>query len=743
MKTKSTFLLTMLVQLLTLFVFSLATFAQSTAFTYQGRLSDGANAANGSYDLRFAIFDALNAGAQQGNTVTNPAVVVSNGFFTTTLDFGNVFPGADRFLEIGVRTNGSVTFITLLPRQKITATPYAITAGDVTSASIARLNVSNTTVQATGHPIVTSGFITGALVDSGGSGYTTAPNATVNDATGSGAVITATVSNGSIVSLTVNNAGVNYSAGATLTIGAPPSNAYQIFGSTNFFVSVNRLTNANNVFAGDGSGLNGLWRLNGNAGTTPGAQFVGTTDNQPIEIKVNNIRALRLEASPNDSNHSNTVNVVAGSPVNSVTAGVQGATLSGGGTLKYFGLAYTNRIRSDFGTIGGGRGIEIQNAATDSAIAGGNGNTIMSNYSAGVIGGGEFNAIGGYSTGLTIGSGNNEGNTVGGGINNVVGNRAGGSVVLTVNTKPANTISGGYQNTISTNGAFATISGGAANTSRGEYATIPGGAQNLAAGDFSFAAGYRAKANHDGAFVWADSQDADFASSASNQFLVRASGGVGINVTNPLDALHVQSDNNVRTRATATGTGFAGSVSENSLGEWFAGVASATNHWYLFENAPASGARIVVKSGGNVGIGTLAPTNRLHVAGGVSATAFVNTSDRNAKENFVPVSPQEILHKVSTLPISTWNFKTMNDGRHMGPMAQDFHAAFGLGGGDTTITSVDPDGVALAAIQGLNQKLEQKETELAALKRQNERLEQRLETLEKTVTQINKSSQRL
>ena len=91
------------------------------------------------------------------------------------------------------------------------------------------------------------------------------------------------------------------------------------------------------------------------------------------------------------------------------------------------------------------------------------------------------------------------------------------------------------------------------------------------------------------------------------------------------------------------------------------------------------------------------PANKLHVAGGVSATAFVTTSDRNAKENFTPVSPLEALNKVAALPITTWNFKSMNDDRHMGPIAQDFYAAFGLGGGDTTITGVAPDGVALGA----------------------------------------------
>ena len=107
------------------------TLAQGTAFTYQGRLNDGATAASGIYDLRFAIYDAVSAGTQQGSTLTNSAVAVSNGLFTVTLDFGNQFPGANRWLEIGVRTNGGGAFSTLAARRPITATPYAITAGNV------------------------------------------------------------------------------------------------------------------------------------------------------------------------------------------------------------------------------------------------------------------------------------------------------------------------------------------------------------------------------------------------------------------------------------------------------------------------------------------------------------------------------------------------------------------------------------------------------------------------------------
>ena len=86
--------------------------------------------------------------------------------------------------------------------------------------------------------------------------------------------------------------------------------------------------------------------------------------------------------------------------------------------------------------------------------------------------------------------------------------------------------------------------------------------------------------------------------------------------------------------------------------------------------------------------------------------AFVSASDRNVKENFAPVQPREMLEKVIALPLSSWNYKADTATRHVGPMAQDFYAAFGVGPGDKHIATVDADGVALAAIQGLNQKVE-------------------------------------
>jgi hypothetical protein len=101
--------------------------AQTTGFTYQGRLTDGGTAANGSYDLQFTLFDSASGGAQVGSTQTISSVAVSAGVFTVQLDFGaTAFPGASRFLEISARPSGAGTFTLLSPRQPITSTPYAV-----------------------------------------------------------------------------------------------------------------------------------------------------------------------------------------------------------------------------------------------------------------------------------------------------------------------------------------------------------------------------------------------------------------------------------------------------------------------------------------------------------------------------------------------------------------------------------------------------------------------------------------
>lgn len=104
--------------------------AQGTAFTYQGRLIDNGARANGTYDLQFAIYDASSNGNQIGATLTNSPVAVSNGLFTTQLDFGaGVLTNSPLWLEVGERQSGGGSFTTLSPRQALTAAPYAVAAG--------------------------------------------------------------------------------------------------------------------------------------------------------------------------------------------------------------------------------------------------------------------------------------------------------------------------------------------------------------------------------------------------------------------------------------------------------------------------------------------------------------------------------------------------------------------------------------------------------------------------------------
>ena len=108
--------------------------AQTTEFTYQGRLLSGTLPANGNFDFTFTLFDAITGGTQLGSTVTLTAVDVNNGVFSVRIDFGNQFPGAARFLEIGVKDSGGAAFAVLTPRQSISSAPYSIRSIDSTNA---------------------------------------------------------------------------------------------------------------------------------------------------------------------------------------------------------------------------------------------------------------------------------------------------------------------------------------------------------------------------------------------------------------------------------------------------------------------------------------------------------------------------------------------------------------------------------------------------------------------------------
>jgi len=705
-----------------------------TAFTYQGRLTESGAPASGRYDFNFNLYSVSSGGAPAATGLTNPAVAVKNGLFTTTLDFGGVFDGTIYWLEIGARTNGSATdFTVLTPRQQLTPSPYASFAG---SASLAN---------------------------------STAPGAVTTSSLADNAVTTPHIADGTVVrSLNGLSDWVSLSAGANVSI-TPSGNTLQISAS--------------------GGGPSG-WSLSGNGGT-PNGSFVGTSDNLPLRLGVNNAPALRLVPT------GDSPQVIGGASINLISAGTEGATIGGGGSIATYGSPYPNQIFAYHGTIEGGLGNTISNNAIESTIAGGNQNTIAPGANRSTIGGGILNSV--IAAGGTIGGGqrnsagpygtvggghlnqaNGDGATVGGGEQNTSGGSgtvgggysnaatsddatvAGGALntssgyaatvaggvenwsrnqAATVgggqgNTNSgygatvgggyynllagsyatvgggygnavlfgsATTIAGGYQNLAgypaTSGGDYASVGGGKQNNAEGFYATVPGGLQNYAKGTMSFAAGYLAQALHDGSFVWADSTFADFASTANNQFCIRAHGGIQLEPHTSI-FFGSQTRQMLNLWSTTYGIGIQNSTEyfrTDGGFAWYKGGLHNDNQY---------------NSGGGATLMTLSAAG-LNVNG-----TFVSVSDRNAKENFASVRPSEVLEKLATLPITSWNYKLDASTRHLGPMAQDFYAAFGVGPDDKHIAVVDEGGVALAAIQGLNLKVEEKEARIRALEKE-------------------------
>ena len=350
-------------------------------------------------------------------------------------------------------------------------------------------------------------------------------------------------------------------------------------------------------------------------------------------------------------------------------AAEQYSTVAGGerssatATHATVGGGTANRANGDHATIAGGR--ENSADTTGTVIGGGYGNHAEAPYA--TVAGGAYNraienitTIGGGMTNMA----SRLGSTIGGGAwNRVDGDYAtiaGGEQNEAYGISSA-TGGGNYNNA---GGDYSTISGGTYNEANGDYAMVAGGYGNGASGDGSFAAGHRAVAAHEGAFVWSDRQNHATQSTTINEFRVRATGGV-VFVT---------------------------------------GIDAAGN--------PNAGMRLA--SGGS---------------------GWLVVSDRNLKTDFEPVDTRAVLERVAALPMESWRYTSQDATvRHIGPMAQDFHAAFGLGEDELGINSIDADGVALAAIQGLYQMVRDKDAAVAAQQGRITALEARLLALEQQRT---------
>jgi hypothetical protein len=352
-----------------------------------------------------------------------------------------------------------------------------------------------------------------------------------------------------------------------------------------------------------------------------------------------------------------------------VTGGVGNYAM---GSYSFVGGGNANVADSSYSTVAGGQ----NNVAIHSAsfVGGGLQNIVMGPLSG--VCSGHFNWAGDNPTDTAAVVGGGDGNlaserysTIAGGqANNASGLQStiGGGRKNTA-SGPQATIGGGERDTASNQ--WATVSGGANNRATGLGAMIPGGSDNIAGGSRSFAAGLGAQAMHGGSFVWADGTGGTFGSNRDNQVKMRANGGV-----------------------------------------WFSLNAS---RWVEFYD---DGVDRLINASNN------AYLSRPGV--------WTNNCNREAKENFTPVNGEQILEQIDQLPITRWNYKTDDtEVTHIGPVAQDFQALFKVGDDTTSISTLDPSGIALAGIKELHK-------ENSELRAQNENLKKQLEALSQKVEKL-------
>jgi hypothetical protein len=625
--------------------------------------------------------------------------------------------------------------------------------GQFQFALVVSSNANQTATAAAATPV--SGFITTINVTFGGSGYTSAPAVAISGGGGSGATATASISGGAVTAITINPGGngSGYTNIPTVTVAPPPA----ALAATTYWsndgtssagsepaasVSVAVANGLFTVMLGDtaipnmaainaalfdqpnlqlqiwfNDGAQGFAALSPAQNLTPSpyAIFAGSASNLLGNLPAAQLSGT-LPGSALPGNPSFTGTVTAGSFAGSGTnlTGLNAGNLSTG-TVPLAQLSGITSNQLDGATwqlatnVNGGNaalasnvvfGIAITNAFITNSVLAGNGGGLTG------VNASQLTSIGNTN----VGSGGNffvgaAGNSTMTGYNNTG---------IGVHALAGN--SNGIYNTASGLNALSANAGGNNNTASGTYAL-----QNNLNGSANTASGFNAlNANTSGGY---NTANGSYALAANTNGANNTACGTYALQNN----LSASGNTAVGYSALATTTG-----SNNIALGYQAGqaITLGSSNIDIGSIGLASDANII-----RIGMGQTAA----YVAGTVYANGVALTSDRNAKANFSPVNPGEVLAGVSSLPITEWQYKLDAGGiKHLGPMAQDFHAAFGLNGSDDKhISMVDEEGVALAAIQGLDQKLDAKGRQLEAenleLRRQNDSLQKRLERLEQLI----------
>jgi len=482
-----------------------------TSFSYQGQLLNSGTPVNATCSFQFTLYDAATGGTAIGTgtaqTVDN--LEVKDSYFSTQLDFGaTAFDGSVRYVAVGVKCPPDTAYTPMTSRVALTSAPTSLVAQQALAAPWsgltgipANLTFLNSPTSCTAGQVAKWNATTNAWACGDASagtdtlaslgpnctaGQVAKWNATTNawacgDAS-AGTTFTTAADSG--LTLTNSALSVNFatsgSTNGTATTAARSDHTHALtaidgvpIGATTAaagkFTTLEAASlkvgspTTGQVLTSDASGnatwatlqqaaTSSGWGLTGNASTDPATNFIGTTDEKALEFKVNGTRALRLEPA---ATNTDAPNIIGGFSGNTVTSGVKGATIGGGGAADNL-----NVVTDDYGTVAGGS----KNQAGDNT-----GTT--SDKGSATVGGGYQNKASGLQA------------TVGGGVNN-----AASGIYATVSGGANNaasgqnaTVGGGYQNAAS--GGSSTVGGGDQNAASGQNATVGGGQNNAASGD--------------------------------------------------------------------------------------------------------------------------------------------------------------------------------------------------------------------------------------------------------------------
>jgi len=531
----------------------------------------------------------------------------------------------------------------------------------------------------------------------------------------------------------------------------------------------------------DDTGSFSGWGLTGNAGTDPAVHFLGTTDNKTLTLRVNMVPSFRIVPT------SSSPNIIGGYVENSINPDVRGGFIGGGGGHS----SNFNLVSDDYGTIGGGtnnRAGDDAGSASDrpyATVGGGTGNTAGGQAATvgggwrnaamntdATVGGGDDNTASGSATFVGGGSGNTASGqtaTVGGGDGNIASGQTAtvGGGADNIASGPGAFVGGGGGNTAS--GTEATVGGGYLNIAGGTDATVGGGRENIASGEAATVGGGRTNA----ASAEASNVGGGVANTASGPAAI-VGGGRENTASGPAAIVGGGSTNTAGGQTATVGGGYSNSAggtgatvpggSENSAAGNYsfaagrrAKIASGASGSFVWSdsNTPETWSwmpnEFVVRATGGFwfitgidGSGNFTSGMRLPAG----SSAWSPMSDRNAKTDFAAIDGKDVLHRLASIPIATWRYKSQDSSiRHIGPVAQDFHAAFGVGEDDKYISTIDADGIALAAIQGLYERLQEqtaetdkllqaKQEEISELKRENQALKDAIVGINKRLAVI-------